>query len=145
MSEEFDAATGETVSIVTECDLPHPPEKVWRALTVPEFVAAWLMPTDIEARPGARFTFREDGGKRAPVECEVLQAEPFQRLSYSWRDEEARENALTSTVTFELRRAVGGTHLRITHSGREVPASAKRSVAPSAANMNLRPRLLCAA
>lgn len=147
MSEECDVVAdgGEKVSIVTECDLPHPPEKVWKALTVPELVAAWLMPNDIEARAGAHFSFREEGETNAPVECEVLEAEPFRRLSYSWRDEEARKKALTSIVTFELCRAVGGTRLRITHSGMEMPAGAKRSVALSAANMNLRPRMLRAA
>lgn len=145
MSEELDAAAGDGVSFVTECDLPHPPEKVWRALTVPELLAAWLMPNDIEARPGVRFAFRENGETSAPIECEVLEAEPFRRLIYSWRDEEAREKALTSTVTFELCRAVGGTRLRITHSGMETPSGAKRSLALSAANMNLRPRLLRAA
>ena len=31
-----------------ECDLPDPPEKVWRALTEPELLAAWMMPNDIK-------------------------------------------------------------------------------------------------
>ncbi|MGO4832741.1 SRPBCC domain-containing protein [Rhizobiaceae sp. 2RAB30] len=147
MSEERDVIVdhAETVSVVTECDLPHPPEKVWKALTVPELVAAWLMPNDIEARPGARFAFRDDGGTSAPVECEVLEAEPFRRLSYSWRDQEAREKALTSVVTFELCRAIGGTRLRITHSGMEMPVVQKRIVALSAANTNLCPPSLRAA
>ena len=35
-------------SIVAEYDLPYPPEKVWRALTEPELLAAWLMPNDIQ-------------------------------------------------------------------------------------------------
>ncbi|TKB30817.1 MAG: ATPase, partial [Mesorhizobium sp.] len=25
-----------------ECELPEPPEKVWRALTVPDLLAAWM-------------------------------------------------------------------------------------------------------
>ena len=39
---------------------PHPPEKVWRALTEPELLAAWLMGTDMRpahaaAHDDARF------------------------------------------------------------------------------------------
>jgi uncharacterized protein YndB with AHSA1/START domain len=29
-------------AVVTECDLPEAPEKVWKALTAPELLAAWL-------------------------------------------------------------------------------------------------------
>jgi uncharacterized protein YndB with AHSA1/START domain len=36
-------AKAETQSISMEFDLPHPPAKIWRALTEPELLAAWLM------------------------------------------------------------------------------------------------------
>jgi uncharacterized protein YndB with AHSA1/START domain len=39
-----------TKSIVVERDLPHPPEKVWRALTQSALVAEWLMPNDFELK-----------------------------------------------------------------------------------------------
>ena len=42
--------------IVVECTLDAPPEKVWRALTEPDLVAAWLLPEGDYAgaiRPGA--------------------------------------------------------------------------------------------
>src|SRR5262249_7936669 len=42
-------------SVVLECDLPEPPEQVWKALTEPALLAAWLMPNDIRPEPGARF------------------------------------------------------------------------------------------
>lgn len=127
---------------VTECDLPHPPEKVWRALTVPELLAAWLMPNDIDASEGSRFAFRD--GTDEPIECTVLEAEPFRLLRYSWQDREARDNALTSVVTFELSDAVaGGTRLRITHSGTEMAGGARQTM--SAANDNHAPRLSRAA
>jgi uncharacterized protein YndB with AHSA1/START domain len=35
---------------------PHPPERVWRALTDPAELGSWLMPTDFTAKAGSRFT-----------------------------------------------------------------------------------------
>ncbi|TIO38389.1 MAG: ATPase, partial [Mesorhizobium sp.] len=66
-----------------ECELADPPEKVWRALTEPELLAAWLMPNDIKPAIGERFAF---AGPNAPIECEVLEAEPGKLLRYSWRE-----------------------------------------------------------
>ena len=107
-----------------ECDLPEPPEKVWRALTVPELLAAWMMPNDIKPETGSRFAF---AGPEAAIECEILDAEPERLLRYSWRERpqpgdagrQARlDSPLDSIVTFILARTVsGGTHLRIVHDG----------------------------
>jgi uncharacterized protein YndB with AHSA1/START domain len=87
-------------TVVVECDLPEPPEKVWRALTTPEIVAEWLTP--------------EDG---APTERQVIEAQPDRLLRYRWRDAgESGDGQLDSIVTFELERTpAGGTHLRIIH------------------------------
>ena len=107
-------------AIEFECDLPEPPEKVWRALTVPELLAAWMMPNDIEPETGSRFAF---AGPEAAIECEILDAEPERLLRYSWRErpqpgDSARQDPLDSTVTFTLARTLsGGTHLRIVHGG----------------------------
>jgi uncharacterized protein YndB with AHSA1/START domain len=86
-------------AVVTECDLPEAPEKVWKALTAPELLAAWLPEV---------------------VDCEVLAAEPDRLLSYRWRagadDKDAVGHPVDSVVTFELSRtANGGTHLRVDH------------------------------
>ena len=86
-------------SVVTECDLPEAPEKVWKALTVPKLLAAWL----------------PEG-----VESEILAAEPHRLLRYRWpaKDDERDEagRTLESVVTFELSgTAAGGTHLRVVH------------------------------
>ncbi|QND64414.1 ATPase [Mesorhizobium loti] len=138
-----------------EYDLAEPPEKVWRALTVPELLAAWMMPNDIRPEIGNHFAF---AGPDAPIECEILDAEPEKLLRYSWREQPgdaARQDPLDSTVTFTLARTVsGGTHLRIVHDGfarKAMPAvamagagcrlslDANRSPRPIAANT---PRLL---
>jgi uncharacterized protein YndB with AHSA1/START domain len=124
--------------IVSECDLPHPPEKVWRALTVPELLGEWLMPNEIVPEAGHRFAF--EGGAHDPtVECEVLEAEPNQLLRLAWRETApGMGGSLESVVTFALTRTgSGGTHLRIVHDcfarvGR-MPA-----VAMSGAGANLR-------
>lgn len=45
-------ARGQTETITFDFDLAHPPEKVWRALTDPALVAAWLLPaTGLAPRP----------------------------------------------------------------------------------------------
>lgn len=98
--------------IVVECDLPAAPDKVWRALTVPELVARWLLPNSMgAARPGEQFEF--DGsrhGLSGRIDCKVLEAEPGQRLSYDWRE----ADGTSSVVTFELIPREDGTRLRIT-------------------------------
>ena len=132
-------------TIAFECDLPQAPEKVWRALTVPELVAAWLMPNDLTPEEGARFTLNGPPEEGGDVACEVLDIEPERLIRYSWRDEEARRLDLDSTVTFELARtAVGGTHLRIVHSGFPRAESHVPTVM-SAANSNQPPMMLRAA
>jgi uncharacterized protein YndB with AHSA1/START domain len=122
--------------VVVECELEAAPEKVWRALTIPEFVATWLLPNDMsEPRAGEKFNL--DGGKfglSTRIDCEVLDAEPQRRLRYSWR--EADDTA--SVVTFELAPHGEGTKLRVTH-GAAMPA-----VTMLAANCNAPPLRLAA-
>ena len=84
-------------SVIVECELPDPPEKVWRALTEPDLVAEWL--TDEE---------------REPIERELVLEDPPRLLRYAWRDGRDVE----SLVTFELERtSTGGTNLRVVHTG----------------------------
>lgn len=125
----------ETQSLEFECTFAEAPEKVWRALTVPALVAAWLMPNDLKPEQGARFTFQGSPGEGGDVDCEVLSVELQRRISYTWQDADARRHSLASIVTFELTpTAVGGTHLRIIHSGYRSAGIATQ--APIAANLN---------
>jgi len=124
-------------SVVVECDLAEPPAQVWRALTEPALLAAWLMPNDIRPEIGARFTFQADAETGSgTIECEVLAAEPEHLLRYSWRGDDAgrdsADRAVDSVVTFVLTEtADGGTHLRLVHDG--FPAAALQPVACLAA------------
>jgi len=75
-----------TVSLVIEREMPHPPEKIWRALTQGALIEEWLMKNDFQPVVGNAFHFRStpvpnwDG----VIDCEVLVVEPNSRLSYSW-------------------------------------------------------------
>ncbi|ESX55286.1 ATPase [Mesorhizobium sp. LSHC422A00] len=116
MTDEKQTQTAKD-ALAFECDLPDAPEKVWRALTVPDLLAEWMMPNDINPETGSRFAF---AGPEKPIECEVLDAEPGRLLRYSWRERsgDANREELESIVTFTLARTVsGGTHLRIVHDG----------------------------
>ena len=99
--------SGDTV--VRERHLRHPPEKVWRALTLPHLLGEWLLPGDFRAEVGHRFTF-DLGFDR--VACEVLEVEAPTRLSYSWC-----AMGLESVVTFTLAPEQGGTALRMEQRG----------------------------
>ena len=111
--------TGTTESVVIECDLPDPPEKVWRALTEQDLLGAWLMPNDMRPEVGAQFRFRPGSGEGAAVECEILAAEPHRILRWRQRernDTDAEPRSVDSVVSFELSRIpTGGTHLRLVH------------------------------
>jgi uncharacterized protein YndB with AHSA1/START domain len=49
-----------TRSIVVERVMPHPPEKIWRALTQVPLIEEWLMKNDVQPVVGHRFNFRAD-------------------------------------------------------------------------------------
>lgn len=106
-----------TRSIVVEYELSKPPAQVWRALTEPKLLASWLMENDIAPVVGHRFTFRAKPmpGWDGTVHCEVLEVEPLQKISYSWRGAD-----IDTVVTWTLREtASGGTHLHLEHAGFE--------------------------
>jgi uncharacterized protein YndB with AHSA1/START domain len=112
-------AKAETQSIVQDYDLPHPPAKVWRALTEPELLARWLMKSDMQPAVGRSFTFRMEPSQwwDGIVHCEILEIEPLKRLSYTWRSG-PESSPLDTVVTWTLTpTAAGGTRLQLEHSG----------------------------
>jgi uncharacterized protein YndB with AHSA1/START domain len=108
-------------AIVVERLIPHPPEKIWRALTTSALIAEWLMLNDFQPAVGHRFNFRATpipNMWNGVTDCEVLEIDEARRLVYSWNasgDEAA--NGLKSTVTWTLTPADGGTLVRMEHSG----------------------------
>ena len=66
-------------SVVVEREMPHPPEKLWRALTQPHLIEEWLMKNDFKPVLGHRFDLRADWGA---VDRQLLEVEPNKTLSY---------------------------------------------------------------
>ena len=113
-----------TEQIVVEYVFPQTPAKVWRALTEPELLAAWLMPNDIRPVVGHKFNFRSQpmGDWNGVVDCEILEVLPQSKLVYTWlggsTTNQAYGHRLQTTVTWTLAPAPdGGTILRLVHSG----------------------------
>lgn len=96
-------------SVVVEREIPHPPEKIWRALTQPHLIAEWLMKNDFAAVEGHGFRLSADWGS---VDCRVLSVEPNKTLSYTWD-----AMGLKSVVTWTLTPKGTGTHLRMEQTG----------------------------
>lgn len=101
--------SSETLSVVVEREIPHPPEKIWRALTQPQLIEEWLMKTNFKPEVGHRFDFRADWGS---VDCQVVTVEPNRTLSYTWG-----AHGLESIVTWTLSPTGAGTHLRMEQVG----------------------------
>lgn len=110
------SAAAEVRTVVVEREFPHPPEKLWRALTQPELIAEWLMKNDFAPVVGRRFNLSGDWG--GVLDCEVLEVEPNEILSYTWNFAHSDPAFdLESVVTFTLAPTGNGTHLRMEQSG----------------------------
>ncbi|MBO0686776.1 MAG: SRPBCC family protein [Candidatus Dormibacteraeota bacterium] len=88
--------------------LPHPPERVWRAITEPEHLAHWF-PTTIEGErsAGARLRFSFPGAQAPPFDGEMLAFEPPSVMELRWGPDVLR---------LELRPVERGTVLTLLHT-----------------------------
>lgn len=104
---------------------PHPPAKVWRALTTPALMEQWLMPNDFAPVVGHRFTFRATPIAQTQfsgtIACRVLEVVHEELLSISWEDAEkpadTTPGAMRTTVTWALRAEGRGTRVFLAHVG----------------------------
>ncbi len=101
--------TPQSRSVVIEREFPHPPEKIWRALTQPHLIAEWLMTNDFVAQMDHRFQLRGNWGA---VDCKVTALDPYRKLAYRWD-----AMGLESVVTWTLTPTSHGTHLRMEQAG----------------------------
>ena len=103
-----------TRSVIVERDFPHPPEKVWRALTESSLIERWLLKNDFQPVAGHAFNLRREpvGNWNGVIDCQVLAVEPGRTLSYTWGT-----LGLETVVTFTLTPTDTGTRVRIEQSG----------------------------
>lgn len=100
--------TDEADTLVFETTLDAPPEKVWRALSIPEYLERWLQPP-------------------ADAEISVVASDENRSLTYRWREpgEGVAAEPEESLVTFEISpREDGGTWFRLTHAPIALPVPA---------------------
>jgi uncharacterized protein YndB with AHSA1/START domain len=106
--------------LVVEQVMPHPPQKIWRALTQGPLIEQWLMKNDFQPVVGHRFNFRADPMPHwnGVVDCEVLEIVPLERLVYSWNASgDQALDGLKTVVTWTLARSENGTRVRVEQSG----------------------------
>jgi uncharacterized protein YndB with AHSA1/START domain len=106
----------EKQSVTIEREFPHPPEKLWRALTHPHLIQEWLMKNDFVPTVGHCFKLSGEWG--GFLDCEVLEVVPNEVLSYTWNfaHPDPAFN-LESVVTFTLTATSSGTRLRVEQTG----------------------------
>ncbi|WP_328396969.1 SRPBCC family protein [Nocardia sp. NBC_00416] len=113
--------TDDPTSIVVDQFYPHPPAKVWRALTTPTHMEKWLLaPIGFEPVVGNRFRMKAQPMPAVDfsgeIRCEVLEAVAPERLSISWNDANSAQDT-GWTVSWDLRPEGRGTRILLTHSG----------------------------
>jgi uncharacterized protein YndB with AHSA1/START domain len=103
-----------TRTLVIEREMPHSPEKIWRALTQGPLIQEWLMDNDFEPVVGHKFQFRSTPVPQwdGVIDSRVLVVEPNKKLSYSWGT-----LGLESVVSWTLVATENGTLLRLEQSG----------------------------
>jgi uncharacterized protein YndB with AHSA1/START domain len=104
-----------TDSYVNVTYLPHPPERVWDAITDSAALEKWLMPNSFKPVMGHEFTFRTEPVPPhfdGVVHCRVTEIEPPHRLAYTWVG-----GPISTFVTYRLDAEGEGTRLRFEHGG----------------------------
>ncbi|MEC3953990.1 SRPBCC domain-containing protein [Nocardia sp. CDC153] len=100
---------------------PHPPEKVWRALTTPELMGQWMMqPIGFEPVVGNEFEMKTQAmpGQNfsGEIRGKVLEVIAPELLSITWNDAQAdRESGWV--ISWALRPEGNGTRILFSHSG----------------------------
>lgn len=100
---------GATKTLRLVRDFPHPPEKVWKAITDPRELSAWW-PMQIKEFPltvGAKLHFTDEEGGSS--NGEVIACEPMRTIAFSDEDGE-------HSVRFELSPTDTGTTLVFLHT-----------------------------
>lgn len=107
-----------TKPLVIERNYNAPVEKVWKALTDADKMRQWYFDLkDFKPEVGFKFQFYGECDDIQYLHiCEVTEAEPEKKLTYSWK---YRDYDGISYVTWELFPEGEGTKLILTHRGLE--------------------------
>ncbi|MCX2680255.1 SRPBCC domain-containing protein [Galbibacter sp. EGI 63066] len=98
------------------------PREIWKYLTKAELIALWLMPNNFKLKIGHEFQLTT---KPMPAldldgvfQCKVLEIEPYQKLSYSWKGGSGNGIFTLDTICeWTLEPHKKGTKLKLKHSG----------------------------
>ena len=102
-------------ALVFECALDAPLEKVWRALSIPEYLERWLKPS------------------AEKIDLAVVNSEENKSLTYRWRDSGrgAIVGAEDSMVTFEITpMSDGGSWFVLSNAPMALPVAANSNHGP---------------
>lgn len=108
------------------------PEKVWAAITVPEFTRQyWGHENVSDWKRGSQWKHvRNDAERTADIVGEVVEALPPTRLVTTWaRPADAKNPARTSRVTYEIEAVGDMVRLTVTHADFKADADMAKSVA----------------
>ena len=108
------------ISIVR--DYPHPPAKVWRAVTDPALIPLWTATgaggraEGFTATVGTKFQLvaKPKPGWSGVVDCEVLEVNEPSLLRYSWTGDDGGD---VTEVVYRLEPHAGGTRFTYEHTG----------------------------
>ncbi|MGH3645888.1 MAG: SRPBCC family protein [Micromonosporaceae bacterium] len=102
-------------------DIRTTPEKLWQALTTPEFTRQYWWGREIESdfTAGSPIRLVHDHGTKLDIDGEVLAADPPKLLSYTFSDPDSRERGEKhSRVSFAIEPSTifdGVVRLTVTH------------------------------
>ncbi|HZU77622.1 MAG TPA: SRPBCC domain-containing protein [Dehalococcoidia bacterium] len=110
------------------------PERIWEAITTPEFTALYFYGAQVESdlRVGSPFVYHTADRAAVMVDGDVLESDPPRRLVHTWRMLYNPELAAEphSRVTWEIEPQEGGvSKLTVIHDGFERENSTFREVA----------------
>ena len=121
------------------------PERIWEAITNPEFIRKYFYGTraEYDLRPGGAYKSVGDESGNVIVEGEVLEVDEPRSLVQSWRflyDPELAEEGFTK-VSWEIEATEGDvSKLTVTHELEEAPKTAAHVAAYCLRNPSGRPR-----
>lgn len=107
---------GDVTSVI---EIAAPRRDVWRALSEPQLVSKWMGCLGFRPEAGHVFHLQPDRARRAAgdvtdaIACRIEVLDAPRRLSFSWGFPDVPD----TFVEIRLREIVGGTHVRLVHSG----------------------------